>query len=46
MIVYVLEYGAFDAMCEEPFDAVKNLRVSEYGTTNGLIQCVKNRLLP
>ena len=38
---------ALGAMCEVPFDAVKKcLCVSEYGTTNGLTQCVKNLASP
>ena len=38
----------FDAMCEEPFDAVAKVVecVSEYDETNGLTQCVKNHFWP
>ena len=40
--VHIMKW--FDAMCEEPFDAVAKVVVcvSEYDETNGLTQCAKN----
>ena len=44
--VHIMKW--FDAMCEEPFDAVAKVVecVSEYDETNGLTQCVKNHFWP